>query len=64
MIASPIVSAFSTMPGPAEVVTPSAPPNAAPTRGADGGDLVLGLERAHAEVLVARELLEDRRSPA
>ena len=31
MIASPIVSALSTMPGPAEVVTPSAPPNAAPT---------------------------------
>ncbi len=31
MIASPIVSAFSTTPGPAEVVTPSAPPNAAPT---------------------------------
>ena len=31
MIASPIVSAFSTTPGPADVVTPSAPPNAAPT---------------------------------
>ena len=31
MIARPIVSAFSTMPGPADVVTPSEPPNAAPT---------------------------------
>ena len=31
MIASPTVSALRTMPGPAEVVTPSAPPNAAPT---------------------------------
>ena len=31
MIASPIVSAFSTMPGPAEVVMPRAPPNDAPT---------------------------------
>ena len=30
-------------------------------RGADGRDLVLGLERPHAEVLVVRELLEDRR---
>ena len=30
-IARPTVSAFSTMPGPAEAVTPSAPPNAAPT---------------------------------
>ena len=30
-------------------------------RGAGGRDLVLGLERADAELLVARELLEDRR---
>ena len=30
-------------------------------RGTDGCDLVLRLERAHAERLVARELLEDRR---
>jgi hypothetical protein len=29
-------------------------------RRADGGDLVLRLERAHAKVLVARKLLEDR----
>ena len=28
-------------------------------RGADGGDLVLGLERAHAEVLVLRQLVQD-----
>ena len=31
LIARPIVSAFSTMPGPADVVTPSEPPNDAPT---------------------------------
>ena len=31
MIPSPIVSAFSTTPGPAEVETPSEPPNDAPS---------------------------------
>ncbi len=31
MIPSPIVSCFSTIPGPAEVVTPSEPPKAAPS---------------------------------
>ena len=31
MTPSPTVSAFSTMPGPAEVVTPSAPPKEAPS---------------------------------
>ena len=31
MIPSPIVSCFSTIPGPAEVETPSAPPKAAPS---------------------------------
>ena len=31
MIPSPIVSCLSTIPGPAEVVTPSEPPNAAPS---------------------------------
>src|SRR4029453_7152192 len=33
--ASPTVSDFSTMPGPAEVVTPSAPPKAAPSAAPD-----------------------------
>ena len=28
-------------------------------RDADGGDLVLGLQRAHAEVLVPRQLVQD-----
>ena len=31
MIPSPIVSCFKTIPGPAEVVTPSEPPKAAPS---------------------------------
>ena len=34
MIPSPIVSCFKTIPGPAEVVTPSEPPKAAPSAGA------------------------------
>jgi hypothetical protein len=41
VIASPIVSCFRTIPGPAEVQTPSAPPNDAPERRADRRDLVL-----------------------
>ena len=58
--ARPIVSDLSTMPGPAEAVTPSAPPNGRAERRAGRRDLVLGLEGAHAEVLVPRELLQDR----
>ena len=60
MIASPIVSAFSTTPGPADVVMPSDAAERRADRRARGRDLVLRLERAHAELLVARELLEDR----
>ena len=59
--ASPIVSLFSARPGPDVVVTPRCPPKAAPERGADAGDLVLGLERAHAEPLVLAELVQDVR---
>ena len=40
------------MPGPGEAVTPSAPPNDGADGGADRGDLVLGLERDDAELLV------------
>ena len=46
MTPSPTVSALRTMPGPAEVVTPSAPPNDAPSAAPTRGDLVLGLEGA------------------
>ena len=60
MIASPIVSALSTMPGPGRGRDAERAAERGADRGADGGDLVLRLERADAEVLVARELLEDR----
>ena len=50
--ARPIVSDFSAMPGPEVVVTPSVPANDGADRGADAGDLVLGLERRDAERLV------------
>ena len=57
--ARPIVSDFSEMPGPEVVVTPSAPANDGADRGADAGDLVLGLEGGHAERLVLAQLVED-----
>ena len=60
-IASPIVSCFRTMPGPADVVTAERAAERRAERRACSCDLVLGLERPHAELLVARELLEDRR---
>ena len=41
------------------VVTPRWPPKDGAEGGADAGDLVLGLQRAHAEVLVLRQLVED-----
>ena len=59
MIARPIASDFRSSPGPLVVVTPSPPPNDAPERGADAGDLVLGLERTHPELLPPAELVED-----
>ena len=60
-IASPTVSALSTTPGPAEAVTPSDAAERRADRGADGGDLVLGLERDDAVLLASGELLQDRR---
>jgi hypothetical protein len=54
-----MVSLLSAMPGPDVVVTPSAPPKDAPSAGADAGDLVLGLERDHAERLVLAQLVQD-----
>ena len=59
MIPSPIVSCLSTIPGPAEVVTPSEPPNASPSAAPTAAISVLGLERPDAERLVPRELLND-----
>jgi hypothetical protein len=49
------------MPGPEVVVTPSAPAKEAPMAGADGGDLVLGLEGGDAEALELGEVVQDRR---
>ena len=57
--ASPTVSALRSTPGPDVVVTPSAPPNDAPSAAPTAGDLVLGLERDDAELLVLRELVQD-----
>jgi hypothetical protein len=51
---------LSTTPGPAEVETPERATEAGAERCANGRDLVLGLEGADAEILVAGELLEDR----
>ena len=56
--ASPIVSAFRSMPGPLVAVTPSWPAKAAPERHVHRGDLVLGLDRAHAEPPVARQRVQ------
>jgi hypothetical protein len=60
MIASPTVSALRTMPGPGRGRDAERPAERGTDRGPGGRDLVLRLERADAEVLVARELLEDR----
>ena len=59
LMASPMVSDLRSSPGPLVVVTPSDPPKAAPERGADAGDLVLGLEGADAELLAPAQLVED-----
>ena len=56
----PIVSCLSTMPGRSTWIR-RASRRSRTERCADCGDLVLGLEGADAEVLVARELLEHRR---
>ena len=59
--ARPIVSALRTMPGPDEAVIAERAAEGCAEGGADRGDLVLGLEGDHAEVLARSELLEDRR---
>ena len=62
--ARPIVSLLSEIPGPDVVVTPSAPPNDAPSAAPDAGDLVLGLEGRDAEALVLAQLVQDVATPA
>ena len=57
--ARPIVSAFRSMPGPLVAVIPRWPAKAAPTRHVDRRDLVLGLDRADAEAVVAGEVVEE-----
>ena len=59
LTARPIASDLRSTPGPLVVVTPRWPANAAPIAAPIAGDLVLGLQRAHAEVLVLRQLVED-----
>ena len=61
LMARPIVSDLRSRPGPLVVVTPSAPPKAAPEGRADAGDLVLGLEGADPELLAPAQLVEDVR---
>ena len=61
VIPSPIVSCFSTMPGPLDVETPSDPPNAAPSAAPTAAISSSAWNVRDAEVLVARELLEHRR---
>ena len=61
MTPSPTVSAFRTTPGPGRRADAERAAERGAERRAGGGDLVLGLEGADAELLVARELLEDRR---
>ena len=56
-----IASDFKAMPGPQVAVTRERPAEGGADRGAHGGDLVLGLEGRHAEVLVAGELVQDVR---
>ncbi len=59
MTARPMASLLSAMPGPLVPVMPSAAAERGADGGADGGDLVLGLEGAHAEALEARQLVQD-----
>ena len=54
-----MVSLFSAHPGPLVVVTPEVAGERRTQRHAGGGDLVLGLHGAHAEVLVLGQLVED-----
>ena len=56
--ARPMVSVLRSSPGPLVAVTPSEPPNDGAEGDRRGGDLVLGLDRAHAERLVAAQLVQ------
>ena len=59
--ARPMVSDLSATPGPDVVVTPMRAAERRAERRADAGDLVLGLERRHAEALVLGQLVQDVR---
>ncbi len=47
------------MPGPLEVVMAHGPAEAGANRGGDGRDFILGLEGAHAEVLMLGKLVKN-----
>ena len=57
--ARPIVSPLSAMPGPGGRGDAERAAERRAERRADAGDLVLGLERAHAEALVLGQLVQD-----
>ena len=62
--ASPIVSAFRSMPGPARGGHGQAAGEGGAERHVGGGDLVLGLDRVHAEAAVARQRVQQLRRRA
>ena len=59
LTARPIDSDFSATPGPARGGAGEVAAVGGADGGADAGDLVLGLQRAHVEALVLRQLVED-----
>ena len=59
LTARPIASDLRSTPGPARGGDAEVPGERSTDRDADRGDLVLGLQRAHAEVLVRGELVQD-----
>ena len=61
LTARPMVSDLRSTPGPEVVVTPRRAAEGGSEGGADAGDLVLGLEGAHPELLVLGQLVEDVR---
>ena len=61
LTARPMVSALRARPGPAGGGDAQVAAEGGAERGADAGDLVLGLQGAHAEVLVLGQLVEDVR---
>ena len=58
-IARFIASLFRQMPGPLVAGDRESAAKGGADRGADGGDLILGLEGAHVEVLQRRQLVQD-----